>query len=174
MKMNGMNSPRHLVVMGVSGSGKSTVAEALRDRTGWVFAEADDFHPAANIEKMENGTPLTDEDRGPWLEALTEWIQARERAGMSSVVTCSALKRSYRDQLRKGGRDVVFVHLHGEHSTLEQRLGGRSGHFMPASLLDSQLDTLEPLGDDESGYVFSIDLPPAQIVDEIFRRLAER
>lgn len=167
-------TPSHLVVMGVSASGKTTVAEKLRDRTGWMFAEADDFHPRSNIEKMESGVPLTDEDRKPWLEALATWISGREKGGTSSVVTCSALKKSYRDILRGASENVVFIHLHGDEETLSGRIEGRSGHFMPASLLESQLETLEPLEEDENGYTFNVVLPPDEIADEALRRVLRR
>jgi len=160
----------HVIVMGVSGSGKTTVAEGLQARTGWEYAEADDFHPRSNIVKMINGEALTDADRRPWLEALRDWIADREREGRSSIVTCSALKRSYRDLLRSGG-DVTFVHLDGDAATLSGRLGGRSGHFMPPSLLESQLKTLEPLEPDENGFILSIEDPPARLVDEVLTRL---
>ncbi|MDO5627860.1 MAG: gluconokinase [Mobilicoccus sp.] len=161
----------HLVVMGVSASGKTTVAEKIRDRTGWIFAEADDFHPRSNIEKMERGVPLTDEDRQPWLEALAAWIEGREKGGVSSIVTCSALKKDYRDILRGASDNVVFIHLHGDERTLTDRIEGRSGHFMPASLLESQLDTLEELDEDENGYVFNIELSPDEIAEEALRRV---
>src|SRR5580698_10478573 len=137
--------------MGVSGTGKSTIARLLAEDLGWASAEGDDFHSAANVAKMHAGHPLTDEDRLPWLKAIADWIGVREAAGDGGVVTCSALKRSYRDLLRAGHPDVRFICLIGSHDLLEQRLEHRAGHFMPASLLDSQLDTLEPLQPDEPG-----------------------
>ncbi|GAB48202.1 gluconokinase [Mobilicoccus pelagius] len=164
------NGPRHVVVMGVSGSGKSTVAGMLRERTGWEFAEADDCHPQANIDKMAAGTPLTDEDRLPWLKALAAWMAERGRGGRSSIITCSALKRSYRDLLREAG-DVTFAHLDGTEDVLSGRMSGRSGHFMPSSLLRSQLDTLEALGRDERGLVLDVRRSPEDITEEILRHL---
>ncbi|MEH3077746.1 MAG: gluconokinase [Quadrisphaera sp.] len=149
-----------LVVMGVSGSGKTTVAQLLAKDLGWTFAEADEFHPQANIDKMESGHPLTDDDRWPWLASIRDWASERSEAGEDAVVTCSALKRSYRDLLRGSRARVRFVHLDGPPELLAQRIGGRTGHFMPSSLLGSQLDTLEPLGDDEDGVVVSVDRSP--------------
>ncbi len=139
---------RHLVVLGVSGCGKSTVAQGLAERTGRELADADDFHPAANVAKMSAGIPLTDADRGPWLAAIRDWLVDRARAGTSTVIACSALKAAYRDVLREAG-GVVFVFLDVPREELARRLQQREGHFMPASLLDSQLDTLErPHGSD--------------------------
>lgn len=149
-----------LVVMGVSGSGKTTVAQLLAKDLGWTFAEADEFHPQANIDKMESGHPLTDDDRWPWLRSIRDWASERADAGEDAVVTCSALKRSYRDVLRGSRARVRFVHLDGPRELLAQRIGGRTGHFMPSSLLDSQLDTLERLGADEDGVVVSVDSSP--------------
>jgi gluconokinase len=155
----------HLVVMGVSGCGKTTVAEGLAAVTGWRFAEGDAYHPRANIDKMASGTPLTDEDRLPWLERLASWIGQQEAAGRSSVLSCSALKRSYRDVLRSGAPDVRFVHVHGDRAVLEERLSTRAGHFFPARLLDTQLETLETLGADEAGVVVDLDLTPQEQVE---------
>jgi gluconokinase len=156
-------APVIAVVMGVSGTGKSTIARLLAEDLGWASAEGDDFHSAANIAKMHAGHPLTDEDRLPWLKAIADWIGVREAAGDGGVVTCSALKRSYRDLLRAGHPDVRFICLIGSHDLLEQRLEHRAGHFMPASLLDSQLDTLEPLQPDEPGGNIDVSQSPAQI-----------
>ncbi|UJW33177.1 gluconokinase [Saccharothrix sp. AJ9571] len=158
-----------VVVMGVSGSGKTTVGTALAEALGVAYAEADSFHPEANIEKMTAGTPLDDEDRGPWLEAIAGWI--REHGETGGVVTSSALKRRYRDVLRGGG-DVWFVHLNGPREVIAQRLAGRSGHFMPPSLLDSQFADLEPLGADERGQVLDITEPPAVLVRKALDELA--
>jgi gluconokinase len=139
-----------IVVMGVSGSGKTTIGTALAEALGVEYAEADTFHPKANIDKMTAGTPLTDEDRAPWLEAIAGWIRAHQATG--GVVTSSALKRRYRDVLRTGG-DIFLVHLHGDRAQLAERMKTRKGHFMPVSLLDSQLADLEPLEPDEAGVI---------------------
>ena len=142
------HTPRVIVVMGVSGCGKSTVGRVLAQRLGWVFQEGDDLHPASNVAKMRAGVPLTDEDRWPWLDCVAAWIEARLAAGESGVVACSALKRAYRERLvRPGG--VVCVYLAVDRHTLEERLAGRRGHYMPAALLASQLETLEEPGTDE-------------------------
>ena len=162
--------PQHLVVMGVAGSGKTTVATLLARHLGTEYAEADQFHPQANIDKMSAGTPLTDEDRWPWLEAIRDWLSAEAQAGRSGVVTCSALKRSYRDLLRTARGRVCFVHLDGSPELLAERMQHRSGHFMPTSLLPSQLATLEPLSDDEPGFTLDVASTPEQIVDEILTR----
>lgn len=151
-----------IVVMGVSGSGKTTVGSALAARLGVEYAEADTFHPKANIDKMSSGVPLTDEDRQPWLEAIAGWISDHQDSG--GVVTSSALKYAYRDILRSGG-DVWFLHLHGDRTLLADRMKTRSGHFMPVSLLDSQLADLEPLRPDESGLVADIARTPEEIVE---------
>ncbi|MFG3340319.1 gluconokinase [Glycomyces sp. NPDC048151] len=156
-----------LVVMGVSGSGKSTVARLLADRLGAPMAEADEFHPEANIAKMSAGVPLTDADREPWLLALRDWISEHDAAGRGSVVTCSALKRSYRDLLRGATARVRFVHLSGSREVIGERLSHRSGHFMPPSLLDSQFADLEPLGDNEDGITVDVTATPEQIADRV-------
>lgn len=154
-----MTSP--IVVMGVSGSGKSTVGAALAQRLRVPFADADDFHPPANIAKMTSGQPLNDDDRHPWLEAIGEWLAERgERGG---VMSCSALKRVYRDQLRRHCPDVEFVHLSGTPEVIGRRQASRPGHFMPASLLQSQFATLEPLESDENGFAIDVD----QSIDSI-------
>ncbi len=157
---------RHVIVMGVSGSGKSTIAEGIAKRTGWTFAEADEFHSQANIAKMEAGTPLTDEDRWPWLASLGEWMREQSAHGISTVITCSALRRTYRDVLRTGLDSLDFIHLDGPPEVIRQRMGHRKGHFMPPELLQSQLDTLEALGADESGVVLDIRSTPHELVDE--------
>ncbi|GGH90325.1 gluconokinase [Arthrobacter liuii] len=135
----------HLVVMGVAGSGKSTLAAALSQQLGWACAEADEFHPAANIAKMSQGVPLQDEDRWPWLEEIRDWMTAQAAGGESTVLTCSALKRGYRELLSSADGRVVFLHLDGGAELISQRMQGREGHFMPPTLLPSQLATLEPL-----------------------------
>ena len=167
--------PTTLVVMGVSGSGKSTVADGLVKRLGWDFAEGDDFHPAANVEKMRSGQALDDDDRWPWLRSLADWIGAHERAGTSAVVTCSALKRSYRDLLRDGHPSVWFAHVTVDADLLRKRVEQRTGHYMPSSLLESQLATLEPLQSDEPGASISGAGAPADVVTELLDALeAER
>ncbi len=163
--------PRTLIVMGVSGCGKTTVADELVARLGWVFAEGDEFHPSANVEKMRAGHPLDDDDRWPWLRAIATWIGEHEQAGTSAVVTCSALKRSYRDLLRAGHDSVWFVHLTVPSTVLADRLQHRQGHYMPASLLESQLATLEPLGADEPGSTVSGDVPPTDVAAEVLEAL---
>ncbi|PRX51284.1 gluconate kinase (SKI family) [Prauserella shujinwangii] len=165
-------SPTCLVVMGVSGVGKTTAARLLSQRLGWPMAEADEFHPAANIAKMAAGTPLTDADRTPWLTAIRDWIGARGTAGEHTVVTCSALKRAYRDVLRQApGTRVRFVHLRGTPETVAPRLAERSGHFMPPSLLESQFRDLEPLGADEDGVTVDVSDAPEEIVARALTRL---
>jgi len=164
-----------IVVMGVSGSGKSTVAAGLVDRLGWEFAEGDDFHPPANVEKMRAGHPLDDDDRWPWLRSLADWIGEHERAGTSVVVTCSALKRSYRDLLGDGHPSVWFAHVTADRELLRDRVEHRTGHYMPSSLLDSQLATLEPLHDDEPGAAISGAGAPEDVVTQLLTALeAER
>lgn len=149
MTFTSTSTATHVVVMGVASSGKTTLAELLADRLGWPAAEADEFHPQENIDKMTSGTPLTDEDRWPWLRQIRDWMSEHTTEG--TIVTCSALKRSYRDLLREASGDVVFLHVNGSEDLLTERIAQRSGHFMPASLLPSQLSTLEPLGKDEPG-----------------------
>lgn len=163
-----------LVVMGVSGCGKSTVGEGLSERLDWPFLEGDSLHPPENVAKMESGQPLTDDDRWPWLERIAEWIEERHKAGEDGVVTCSTLKRSYRKVLDRRGDGVVFVFLHGERETLEARMRARTGHFMPASMLASQLETLEPPGDDEPVVPVAIEQSPAAIVEQVVAALAAR
>jgi carbohydrate kinase (thermoresistant glucokinase family) len=144
-----MTAPPLLLVMGVSGSGKTTVAKALAGALGWDFEEGDDLHPASNIAKMRAGIPLTDADRQPWLEAIGGWIDAQAAKARAGIVTCSALRRAYRDQLRHGRPQARFVFLDGPRDLIEARIEHRHGHFMPAALLDSQIATLEAPGPDE-------------------------
>jgi gluconokinase len=161
--------------MGVSGSGKSTVADGLVKRLGWEFAEGDDFHPQANVEKMRAGHPLDDDDRWPWLRRLADWVGEHEQAGSSVVVTCSALKRTYRDLLRDGHPSVWFAHVTADAALIRERMERRSGHYMPVSLLDSQLALLEPLGDDEPGASISGAGTPEVVVEHLLTALgAER
>lgn len=163
---------RHsIVVMGPSGVGKTTVAEMLAERLGWTFAEADEFHPKANIEKMSAGIALTDEDRWPWLDLLRDWISGHAGRGESTVVTCSALKKVYRDKLREADARVRFLELTATRDLVLSRLSTRKGHYMPASLLDSQFDALESLHDDEDGAKVSVAGDPEQIVDDALAAL---
>ncbi|HNM86956.1 MAG: gluconokinase [Mycobacterium sp.] len=152
-----------IVVMGVSGSGKSTVGAALAQRLRVPFADADDFHPAANIAKMSAGQPLDDDDRYPWLEKIGEWLADHADGG---VMSCSALKRSYRDQLRRHSPRTRFLHLYGTAELIGRRQASRPGHFMPAALLRSQFDTLEPLEPDEDGVTIAVDQSVDSIVDQ--------
>ncbi|WP_328870232.1 gluconokinase [Streptomyces sp. NBC_00287] len=156
-----MRTPHVVVVMGVAGTGKTTIGPLLAARLGVPYAEGDDFHPQANIAKMSAGTPLDDEDRWPWLDAIGAW--ADERTGLGGVVSSSALKRSYRDRLRAAAPEVVFVHLAGDRELIENRMRQRQGHFMPTALLDSQFATLQPLEADETGVVVDVSGTPEEI-----------
>ena len=160
-----------IVVMGVAGAGKSTVGEALAARLRCDFRDADSFHPPANIAKMKNGVPLTDEDRWPWLAAIASWIAERRSADRIGVVTCSALKRRYRDVLIGGQPDVRLVYLKGDIGLIGQRLGARQGHFMPPALLQSQFDALEEPTADEAPITIAIDAAPDEIVKRIMAAL---
>jgi len=160
-----------IVVMGVSGSGKTSAARELTRQLGWEYIEGDDLHPAANVAKMAAGTPLDDEDRWPWLRQIAEVIGAHEAAGTSLVITCSALKRSYRDLLREGHPSVWFAHVDVPREVLAERLAQRTGHFMPPSLLDSQLATLQRLADDEPGDVIDGNAPLVETVAEVLADL---
>ncbi|RNI25181.1 gluconokinase [Flexivirga caeni] len=163
--------PQFLIVMGVSGSGKTTIGEDIAERLGWLYAEGDDFHSQANVSKMAAGIPLTDEDRWPWLHSIGTWIDEHERDGRSAVITCSALRRSYRDLLRDGRANVRFVYLNIPEDVLRDRLAHRTGHYMPPSLLPSQLATLEPLQPDEPGVVVHQHDDPQQAVTEALDEL---
>lgn len=165
--MGSTTKPIVLVLMGVAGCGKTTVAATLAARSGWPFAEGDALHPQANIEKMAAGRPLTDEDRRPWLARVADWIDERLDAGESGIVTCSALKRSYRDLVNRRGTGVAFVYLAGSKETVAARLAARQGHFMPPSLLESQLAALEEPGPDEPVLRVDIGPPPAEIAQVI-------
>ena len=174
MQVNGQDATpgtTSIVVMGVSGSGKSTVADGLVERLGWAFAEGDDFHPPANVDKMRAGQPLDDDDRWPWLRHLADWIGEHERKGESVVVTCSALKRAYRDVLGDGHPSVWFAHVTADAALIRDRMEHRSGHYMPVSLLESQLALLEPLQDDEPGESVSGAGAPETVVDELLATL---
>ncbi|RAN69475.1 carbohydrate kinase [Bacillus sp. SRB_336] len=161
--------PVVLVVMGVSGCGKTTVAALLAGRLGWPFEEGDALHPQANIDKMAAGHPLNDDDRWPWLEKVAHWVEERLDQGQNGVITCSALKRSYRDVINRRGSGVKFVFLAGTRETIAARLASRHGHFMPPELLASQFADLEEPGPDEPGDRFDIGPAPA----EIARRIAD-
>jgi gluconokinase len=157
--------PMHVVVMGVSGTGKTSVGEELAEELGCEFIEGDSLHPRRNIEKMERGIPLTDEDRWPWLQAIAELVAVRDLEGTSTVVTCSALRRKYRDILRDAA-PTFFVHLDAPFEVLQARMQERTKHFMPTSLLRTQFDTLEPLDEDESGAVVDVSPPIDEVVEE--------
>jgi carbohydrate kinase (thermoresistant glucokinase family) len=161
--------PDIVVVMGVSSVGKSTVAKGISTLTGWQFAEGDAFHPQANIDKMHAGTPLTDEDRWPWLRLIRDWMAEQIAMGESGVVTCSALREAYRDVLREAGPEVRFCHLVAPEGLVGDRMSHRSGHFMPTSLLHSQYDTLEPLTEREIG-LGSVVVPVDGTAPEVLRR----
>ena len=160
-----MSSP--IVVMGVSGSGKSTVGAALAQRLRVPFADADDFHPEANVAKMSAGESLDDDDRYPWLEVIGEWLAEHPEGG---VMSCSALKHKYRDQLRRHCPDTHFLHLAGTTDVIGRRQASRPGHFMPASLLASQFNTLEPLTPDENGVAIDVDKNIDSIINEYISR----
>jgi gluconokinase len=163
--------PVALIVMGVSGCGKSTVAEKLGRHLGWPFRDGDSFHSPANVAKMHRGIPLTDEDRWPWLSAIAAWIAELRAQGAHGIVACSALKRVYRDALRDGHGDVRFVYLNGTKALIAARLAARKDHFMPPSLLDSQFAALEPPGPDEKPITVSIDQEPGGIVADALKQL---
>ncbi|MBJ6638031.1 gluconokinase [Streptomyces sp. DHE7-1] len=164
-----MRTPQVVVVMGVAGTGKTTIGPLLAARLGVPYAEGDDFHPRANIEKMTAGVPLEDADRWPWLEAIGHW--AHGRSGLGGVVSSSALKRSYRDRLRSVAPGVVFLHLTGDRELIEDRMSHRQGHFMPTALLDSQFATLQPLETDEAGVAVDVAGSPEEITARAVRAL---
>jgi gluconokinase len=164
--------PSVVVVMGVSGCGKSTVASLLAQRMHWIYEDADWFHPRSNIEKMHTGQPLTDDDRWPWLNAIAAWIDATRRIGNHGVIACSALKRAYRDILIGERHDVQLVFLKGDRELIARRLAARDGHFMPPSLLESQFKALEEPQEDERPIVVSIVPHPREIVEQIAKEFA--
>ena len=164
--------PKVLVVMGVSGSGKTTVGAMLAGRLGWEFVDGDDFHPTANVAKMHAGHPLTDEDRWPWLDSIARWIDAVRGTGGRGVVACSALRRIYRDRLAAGRPDVSLVFLEGGERLIARRQATRHGHYMPASLVASQFATLEPPGEDERMIEVSVAPPAADVVVAVAARIA--
>jgi gluconokinase len=161
-----------VIAMGVCSSGKTSVGKVIASRMNWTFIEGDDLHPPANITKMASGVPLTDEDRWPWLDTIADRILEIDEAGGSAVVACSALRRAYRDRLRRSGADLRFLHLTGDVSLIRQRMERRSGHFMPAGLLDSQLATLEPAGVDETLYEVDISGNVGDLAEAAIRYLA--
>ncbi len=165
--------PCVLIVMGVSGSGKSTIGEKLAERLGWIYEDGDRFHPASNVAKMSAGQPLTDEDRWPWLHAIASEIDRICAGGQHAVIACSALKRAYRDILVHGRKDVRIICLRGSQELIASRLARRKNHFMPPGLLASQFKTLEPPDESENAVTVSIDAPVEKIVDDIIRQLRQ-
>jgi len=166
--------PDIVIVMGVSGSGKTTLAKGISTVMRWEFAEGDAFHSEANVAKMRSGQALVDEDRWPWLQAIGSWISAKEAAGESAVVTCSALRRAYRDVLRRDRPHVRFLHVTAPAELIRDRMEHRPGHYMPASLLPSQIATLEPLEDDEPGISLTNEGTAAQVLDRALTALGLR
>jgi carbohydrate kinase (thermoresistant glucokinase family) len=167
------SGPAVLVVMGVSGSGKTTIAALLAGRLGWEYEDGDDFHPPQNVAKMHGGTPLTDEDRWPWLGAIAAWIDATRSTGRHGIVACSALKRAYRDILLRDKPDVRLVYLQGDKQLIAARQAARLNHYMPATLVDSQFAALEEPGPDENPIVVSVAPRPSEIVQNIIKQLPE-
>jgi gluconokinase len=165
------NEPTVAVIMGVSGSGKTTVGKALARKLGWAFQEGDDLHPAANIAKMKSGIPLTDDDRAPWLTKIEAWISGELRQGRSGVIACSALKRAYRDQIVTGRPNVRLVFLKGSQDLIATRLAHRRGHFMPPALLASQFAALEAPAEGEHAIIVDIDQPLEGLVAKIAAQL---
>jgi carbohydrate kinase (thermoresistant glucokinase family) len=165
------SSPTVIVVMGVSGAGKSTIAAMLAHRLGWTYEDADWFHPPGNIEKMQSGQPFTDDDRLAWLRGIAVWINATRKEGGHAVIACSALKRAYRDILVDGRHDVCIVYLKGDRDLVARRFNLRHGHFMPATLLENQFATLEEPGEDEHAIVVQIDPRPRDIVEAVVAQL---
>ena len=163
--------PSILVVMGVSGSGKTTIAALLARKLGWTFRDADEFHPSANIAKMKSGVALTDDDRWPWLRAIASFIDEERARGDHAIVTCSALKRSYRDIIVGTRRDVRLIYLKGDKALIATRLKMRHGHFMPETLLQSQFDALEEPGADENPLTVIVEKAPEKIAKEVIARL---
>jgi gluconokinase len=158
-------------MMGVSGSGKSTVAALVAERLGWIFVDGDSFHTPEHIAQMHAGRALDDEDRAPWLESIAVWIDQRLAAGEPGVVVCSALRRAYRDRLTRGHPRVCVVYLEGSRALIAGRLAARHGHFMPLRLLDSQFAILEPPGPEERAVAVGIEDPPAQVAEAVIARL---
>lgn len=168
--MSHREPPTVLLLMGVAGCGKSTIGQRLSRRLGWEFRDADSFHPPANIEKMSSGAPLTDEDRWPWLDAISAWIDEHMKAGTPAIVSCSALKKAYRARIIGERSAVQLVYLKGSKNLIGDRMARRKNHFMPTTLLDSQFTTLEEPGPAEKPLVVNVTLPPNRIVDQIISR----
>ncbi|WP_026439780.1 gluconokinase [Acidocella facilis] len=160
-----------IIVMGVSGCGKSTVAAMLSGRLGWDFTEGDALHPPANVEKMRRGIPLSDDDREPWLRDIAATIEGWRQAGQSGIIACSALRRRYREIIAAGHDDVLFVYLRGSFTLIESRLAARQGHYMPVSLLDSQFATLEEPTAEENAITIDTGAPAPELVNEVVARL---
>jgi len=167
----GEEAPLLLVVMGVSGCGKTTIGRLLAERLGWPFQEGDALHPPDNVARMHAGTPLTDAERWPWLQRISEQLEAWRRSGSSGLITCSALARRYRDFLRAGRPEVRFLYLKGERPVIAARLAARRGHFMPPGLLDSQFAALEPPSPEEPVIEVDITLPLEAVVERIEKEL---
>ncbi|GAA1791133.1 MAG: gluconokinase [Actinobacteria bacterium] len=165
---------RHVVVMGVSGCGKSTVAKGVAEAMNLPFAEADRFHPEENVAKMAAGIPLNDDDRYPWLRDLSAWMATQAAQGQSTTMACSALKREYRDILRAGPPELCFIHLNGPMEVIAERMAARTDHFMPVSLLASQFEALQPLEPDEVGVVLDLRKTPEELIDEAATWLRDR
>lgn len=164
-------APAVIVVMGVASSGKTSLGERLAERLGWPFRDADSFHPPANVAKMSSGIPLTDEDRKPWLAAIAAWIDELRGNGGNGIVTCSALKKAYRDVIVGDRPDVALVYLRGSRELIGQRMAARQHHFMPPALLDSQFATLEEPGADENPLVVQVEASKEAIVEQVVREL---
>jgi gluconokinase len=162
-----------IIVMGVSGSGKSTIGALLAERLGWPFADADGFHPPENVAKMAAGTPLTDADRWPWLDAIAAHIDAARKAGQPVVVACSALRRAYRERLRAGHGDLLFLHLSGAPEVIAARQAARQGHFMPPSLMASQFATLEDTVAEPDAVTVSVKASPHEVVEAALAHLRQ-
>ncbi|WGF89200.1 gluconokinase [Marinivivus vitaminiproducens] len=163
-----------VIIMGVSGVGKTTVGEGLAERLGWRFLEGDDLHSEASVAKMAAGTPLTDEDRWPWLDRIARTIDGWRQEATRGVITCSALKRSYRDRIRAGHDDVLFAHLAGDKALIAGRIQARKHRYMPASLLDSQFATLEPPSEEEGAVIVDVAAPPDRLIEAIVKAVSAR
>ncbi|MGE7468311.1 gluconokinase [Bosea sp. NPDC003192] len=168
---NDAGKPAVIVVMGVASSGKTSLGERLAERLGWPFRDADSFHPPENVAKMSSGIPLTDEDRKPWLAAIAAWIDKLRASGGNGIVTCSALKRAYREVIVGKRPDVALVYLKGSRELIGQRMAARQHHFMPPALLDSQFATLEEPGADENPLVVQVEASKEAIVEQVVREL---